>query len=183
MELGQCQSMNGQCAYGTWNHAVQALDVILGNAALRANFVDEARNKLDHGIGHVTVLWVLESAFRVEALCNATGNAAKHMWKREKFKRMHPKRDTIRDDSNRIGRARKLAGISVFAVCIIVRHLLNRTNGLYEMVMQCSLWIDKIKNVETQISYVRNKHVWCTSLRENLHINKSLAGAFSFLSS
>lgn len=83
MELGQRQSMNGQCDYGTWNHAVQALDVLLGNAALCANFVDEARNKLDHGIGHVTVLRVLESAFRVEALCNATGNAAKHMWKRE----------------------------------------------------------------------------------------------------
>lgn len=96
MELGQRQSMNGQCDYGTWDHAVQALDVLLGNAALRANFVDEARNKLDHGIGHVTVLRVLESAFRVEALRNATGNAAKHMWKIESY--------TICDDRNRIGR-------------------------------------------------------------------------------
>lgn len=49
------------------------------------------------------------------------------------------------------------------------------------MVMQCSLRIDKIKNVEIQISYVRNKHVWGTNLRENFHINKFLAEATSFL--
>lgn len=34
------------------------------------------------------------------------------------------------------------------------------------MVMQCSLWIDKIRNVEIQISYARNKHVWGTNLRD-----------------
>lgn len=62
----------------TWDHAVQALDVLLGNAALRANFVNEARNKPDHRIGHVAVLGVLEPAFSVEALCNAAGDAAKH---------------------------------------------------------------------------------------------------------
>lgn len=77
MELGQWRRMNEQCDYSTWDHAVQALDVLLGNAALRANFVDEARNKLDHRIGHVAVLGVLEAAFSVEALCNAAGDAAK----------------------------------------------------------------------------------------------------------
>lgn len=46
------------------------------------------------------------------------------------------------------------------------------------MVMQCSLWIDKIKNVEIQISYVRNKHVWGAGF-----VNKSLAEAFPFLAS
>ena len=83
MELGQCQSMNEHRNYCTWNHAVQALDVLLGYATLRANFVDEARNKPDHRISHVTVLRVLESTFCVKALCNATGNAAKNMWKGE----------------------------------------------------------------------------------------------------
>lgn len=78
MELGQWRSMNGQCDYSTWDHAVQALDVLLGNAALRANFVNEARNKPDHWIGHVAVLGVLEPALSVEALCNAAGDAAKH---------------------------------------------------------------------------------------------------------
>lgn len=79
MELGQWRSMNGQCDYSTWDHAVQALDVLLGNAALRANFVNEARNKPDHRIGHVAVLRVLEPTFSVKALCNAAGDAAKHM--------------------------------------------------------------------------------------------------------
>lgn len=70
--------MNEQCDYATWDHAVQALDVLLGNAALCANFVDEARNEPDHRIGHVAVLGVLEPAFSVKALCNAAGDAAKH---------------------------------------------------------------------------------------------------------
>lgn len=123
MELGQRQSMNEQCDYGTWNHAVQALDMLLGNATLRANFVDEARNKPDHGIGHVTVLRVLESAFCVKALCNATGNAAKHMWKGESSSECiknvtRYEFGDLRDDRNGIGSDQKPPGISVFAVCI-----------------------------------------------------------------
>lgn len=122
MELGQRQSMNEQCDYGTWNHAVQALDVLLGNATLCANFVDEARNKLDHGIGHITVLRLLKSAFCVKALCNASGNAAKHMWKVESSSECiqnltQYEFGDARDHRNRIGSDQKPPGISVFAVC------------------------------------------------------------------
>lgn len=46
------------------------------------------------------------------------------------------------------------------------------------MVMQCSLWIDKINDDEIQISYARNKHVWGTGF-----VNKSLVEAFPFLAS
>lgn len=62
--------------YATWDHAVQALDVLLGNAALRAHFVDEAGDKPDHGVGHVAALRVLKPALCVKALSDAAGNAA-----------------------------------------------------------------------------------------------------------
>lgn len=78
MELGQLQSVDEHCEQCTWYHAVQALDVLLGYAALCAHFVDEAGNKPDHGVGHIAVLRLLKPAFRVEALCNATSNAVSH---------------------------------------------------------------------------------------------------------
>lgn len=78
MELGQLQSVNEHCECSTWDHAVQALDVLLGYAALCAHLVDEAGNEPDHRVSHVAVLRVLKPAFCVKALCNATGNAVKH---------------------------------------------------------------------------------------------------------
>lgn len=72
--------------------------MLLGNAALCANFVDEARNKLDHRIGHVAVLGVLEPAFGVKALCNAASNAAKHT------RKGGSSRDGIQYDTTRVRR-------------------------------------------------------------------------------
>lgn len=65
-----------ECECCTWDHAVQALDVLLGDAALRAHLVDEAGNKPDHGVCRVAVLRVLEPALRVEALGHAASDAA-----------------------------------------------------------------------------------------------------------
>lgn len=78
MELGRLHSVNEQCERCTWDHAVQALDVLLGYAALCAHFVDEAGNEPDHRVGHVAALRVFKPAFCVEALRNAAGDAAKH---------------------------------------------------------------------------------------------------------
>lgn len=70
--------MNEHCECCTGDHAVQALDVFLGYAALGAHLVDEAGDKPDHRVGHVAAFRVLEPALSVKALCNAAGNAAKH---------------------------------------------------------------------------------------------------------
>lgn len=78
MELGQLRRVNEHCECCTGDHAVQALDVFLGYAALGAHLVDEAGDKPDHRVGHVAVFRVLEPALSVKALCNAAGNAAKH---------------------------------------------------------------------------------------------------------
>lgn len=78
-ELGQRQSVNEQCERCTWDHAVQALDVFLGHSALCAHLVDEAGNKPDHRVGHVAGLRVLKPTLCVKALCDATGNAVKHI--------------------------------------------------------------------------------------------------------
>lgn len=56
---------------------MQALDVLLGYAALRAHFVDEAGDKPDDGVGHVAGFRLLEAALGVEALGDAAGNAVK----------------------------------------------------------------------------------------------------------
>lgn len=56
---------------------MQALDVLLGHAALRAHFVNEAGDKPDHRVGHVAAFRLLEAALGVEALGDAAGNAVK----------------------------------------------------------------------------------------------------------
>ena len=55
---------------------MQALDVVLGHAALGAHLVYEAGDKLHHGVSHVAVLRVLEAALGVEAFGHAAGNTA-----------------------------------------------------------------------------------------------------------
>lgn len=72
--------MNEPCECCTWDHAVQAFDVLLGYSALCAHLVDEAGNKPDHRVGYITVLWVLKPTFRIKALCHAAGNAVKQTW-------------------------------------------------------------------------------------------------------
>lgn len=57
---------------------MQALDVLLGHAALRAHLVDEAGDKPDHGVGHVAAFRLLEAALRVETLGDAAGNAVEN---------------------------------------------------------------------------------------------------------
>lgn len=87
MELGQLHGVNEQCERGTRDHAVQALDVLLGYAAFCAHFVDEAGNEPDHRVGHVAVLRVFKPALRVEALRNAAGDAAKHRMHHDAIKK------------------------------------------------------------------------------------------------
>lgn len=77
MELGQLQSANEHCGCCTWDHAVQALDVLLGYATLCAHLVNEAGDEPDHRVGHVAVFRVLKSTFCVKALRDAPSNAVK----------------------------------------------------------------------------------------------------------
>lgn len=56
---------------------MQVLDVVLGDAALRAHLVDEPRDEPHHRVSNVAVFRVLESALRVEAFRDAAGDAAK----------------------------------------------------------------------------------------------------------
>lgn len=56
MELGQLQGVNEHCECSTWDHAVQALNVLLGYAALCAHLVNEAGDEPDHRVSHVAVL-------------------------------------------------------------------------------------------------------------------------------
>lgn len=64
-----------ECEFCTWYHAVQALDVLLCDAALCAHLVDEARDKPDHRVGHVAVFGVLKPAFCIKALRHTPGDA------------------------------------------------------------------------------------------------------------
>lgn len=50
--------------------------------------------------------------------------------------------------------------MSVLRPASISQSLLAKTKVSHEMVMQHSLWIDKIKSDEIQMSSVRNKQVW-----------------------
>lgn len=61
----------------TWNHTVQVLDVVLRDAALCADLVDEASDEPHHRVSDVAVLRVLEAAFCVEAFRNTAGDAVK----------------------------------------------------------------------------------------------------------
>lgn len=54
---------------------MQVLDVVLGDAALRADLVDEPGDEPHHRVRDVAVLRVLESALRVETFRDAAGDA------------------------------------------------------------------------------------------------------------
>lgn len=57
---------------------MQVLDVVLGDPALGADLVDEPSDEPHHGVSDVAVLRVFESALRIEAFCDAAGDAVKH---------------------------------------------------------------------------------------------------------
>lgn len=69
--------MNELCECCTWDHAVQAFDVLLGYTALCAHLVDEAGDEPDHRVGYVAVLRVLKPTFCVKALCHTAGDAVR----------------------------------------------------------------------------------------------------------
>lgn len=70
--------------------------------------------------------------------------------------------------------------MSVLLSASVSQSLSAETNVSHEMVMQCSLWIDKIQSYEIQMSSVRNKQVGGKtegSKKGNFHTNKFLATA------
>lgn len=179
----------GSCC--TWDHAVQALDVLLSYAALCAHLVDEAGNEPDHRVGHVAVFRVLKSAFCVIALCDAPSNAVKQ-WRNENETGQATMEEIWSEhwewcvDRNGFEGDKELPGISVLRPASISHSLLLfSTNVSHEMVMQHSLWITKIKSDEIQMSSVRNKKVWGKkmTMREKVHKNKFLAALLPFLPS
>lgn len=64
-----------ECEFCTWNHAVQALDVLLCDSALCAHLVDEAGDKPDHRVCNVAVFGVLKPTFCVKALRHTASDA------------------------------------------------------------------------------------------------------------
>lgn len=63
------------CVCVTWNHTVQALDMILSHSALCAHFVNETGDESPHSVGDVAGLRVFESTLGVEAFRHAPCNA------------------------------------------------------------------------------------------------------------
>lgn len=62
----------------TWNHAMQVLDVLLGDAALRAHLIYEAGDEPGRRVGDVAVLRVLEATLSIKALGHAARDAVGH---------------------------------------------------------------------------------------------------------
>lgn len=67
------------CMCFTWNHTMQALDMILGHSALCAHFVNETRDESPHRVGNVTGLRVFESTLSVKALGHTPCNTVYYM--------------------------------------------------------------------------------------------------------
>lgn len=62
--------------YGTWDHAMQTLDVVLADTTLCAHLVNEAGDEPYHRVGHVAVLRVLKATLCVKALRHTACNTA-----------------------------------------------------------------------------------------------------------
>lgn len=74
----------------TRDHDVQPLEVLVGDAALRADFVHEAVDESHHVVGHIGALGVLEATLCVIALSHAAGDAAGQKQRRFSLEHVSP---------------------------------------------------------------------------------------------
>lgn len=65
------------CKVITWYHAMKALDMILSNSTLRANFVNKSGNETHHRISNVIILWIFKPTFCIVTFSYTSCNTKK----------------------------------------------------------------------------------------------------------